>query len=75
MGADQQEQNLISLLLENCSIIAGHIDTSAAGKFLPDRVVVEDWVMRIFYEKILAFNKADPNFFRKFFETFKKRMM
>jgi len=47
MSADVHEYDASSVLFENCTVVAGHVDASAAGKRLVDRMVAEERMERI----------------------------
>lgn len=72
MCSDQQKNNPVVLLPEDCPIIAGDIDTATTGKNPINRVIIKKRVERLVDKKIFPFNKPDSDFFRQFFEILKK---
>ena len=73
MSTNVQEQHSMFLFLENCTIIAGDINTPASGESLINGMVVEKLILRIMYEKILALDKLRSNLFWKFLESLQEQ--
>ncbi len=49
MRTNEQKDDSVALLPEDCPVIAGYIDTSAVGESLVNRVIVEKrikWLVR-----------------------------